>query len=115
MNRAPALSVLEAARGQVSTADASEYEEARAVYNGLIDRRSLAILRAVGAGTDEVIEVGVLLAGPTDFAEFNDLGALVPRGPSRTLRHRARRRASRPAHLDPDDGVRRGRRVVPCS
>ncbi|TGN65747.1 FAD-binding oxidoreductase [Nocardioides eburneiflavus] len=47
MNGTPALSILEAARGQVITADTPEYDEARAVYNGMIDRRPLAIVRAV--------------------------------------------------------------------
>jgi len=47
MNGTPALSILEAARGQVITADTPEYDEARAVYNGMIDRRPLAIVLAV--------------------------------------------------------------------
>jgi FAD/FMN-containing dehydrogenase len=43
----PALELLELARGEVVTAASPDYDEARQVYNAMIDRRPLAILRAV--------------------------------------------------------------------
>jgi len=43
----PALTILEAARGDVVTSQSPDYDEARAVYNAMIDRRPLAIVRAV--------------------------------------------------------------------
>ena len=47
MNGTPALSILEAARGPVITPQSPGYEHARSVYNAMIDRRPLAIVRAV--------------------------------------------------------------------
>lgn len=47
MSGTPALTILEAARGEVVTAQSPRYDEARAVYNAMIDRRPLAIVRAV--------------------------------------------------------------------
>ncbi len=47
MGGTPALTMLEATRGEVITAQSPEYDEARAVYNGMIDRHPLAIVRAV--------------------------------------------------------------------
>ncbi len=47
MNGTPALSILEAARGPVLTAHSPEYDEARSVYNAMIDRHPLAVVRAV--------------------------------------------------------------------
>jgi FAD/FMN-containing dehydrogenase len=46
MNGTPALTILDAARGEVITSQSSGYDEARSVYNAMIDRRPLAILRA---------------------------------------------------------------------
>jgi len=47
MNGTPALTILEAARGDVITSQSPYYDQARAVYNGMIDRRPLAVVRAV--------------------------------------------------------------------
>jgi FAD/FMN-containing dehydrogenase len=47
MNGTPALSMLEATRGPVITSQSPEYDEARSVYNAMIDRRPLAIVQAV--------------------------------------------------------------------
>jgi FAD/FMN-containing dehydrogenase len=47
MSGIPALTILEAARGEVINSQSSEYDQARAVYNAMIDRRPLAIVRAV--------------------------------------------------------------------
>ncbi len=52
-----------------------------------------AILQAGGAGLEDVTEVGVLLTRPADFAD--------------PVRRPARRRAARPARLDPDDSLHR--------
>ncbi|GAA1069359.1 FAD-binding oxidoreductase [Mycobacterium cookii] len=46
MNGTPALSMLEGARGHVVTAHSTDYDTARAVYNAMIDRHPLAIVRA---------------------------------------------------------------------
>lgn len=47
MNGTPALSILEAARGSVVTAHSPEYDAARSVYNAMIDRHPVAVVRAV--------------------------------------------------------------------
>ena len=47
MNGTPALTILDAVRGDVITSQSPEYDKARAVYNGMIDRRPLAIVQAV--------------------------------------------------------------------
>ncbi len=47
MNGTPALSILEATRGPVTTSESAGYDQARSVYNGMIDRRPLAIVHAV--------------------------------------------------------------------
>ena len=47
MNGIPALSILEAARGAVITSQSPEYDQARSVYNAMIDRRPLAVVQAV--------------------------------------------------------------------
>ncbi len=47
MNGTPALSILEATRGPVITSQSPDYDQARSVYNGMIDRRPLAIVQAV--------------------------------------------------------------------
>ena len=47
MNGTPALTMLDAVRGDVITSQSPGYDEARAVYNGMIDRRPLAVVRAV--------------------------------------------------------------------
>ena len=46
MNGTPALTILDAARGDVVTSQSPEYDEARSVYNAMIDRKPLAIVRA---------------------------------------------------------------------
>ncbi len=46
MNGTPALTILDAVRGDVITSQSSGYDAARAVYNAMIDRRPLAIVRA---------------------------------------------------------------------
>ncbi|MDP2773857.1 MAG: FAD-binding oxidoreductase [Nocardioides sp.] len=47
MNGTPALSILKATRGRVITSQSPEYDQARSVYNAMIDRRPLAIVHAV--------------------------------------------------------------------
>ncbi len=47
MDGTPALSILEAARGSVVTSHSPEYDQARSVYNAMIDRHPLAVVRAV--------------------------------------------------------------------
>ena len=42
MGGTPALTILEAARGEVVTAQSPDYDEARAVYNAMIDRRPVS-------------------------------------------------------------------------
>ncbi|MBA2696240.1 MAG: FAD-dependent oxidoreductase, partial [Actinobacteria bacterium] len=56
MNGTPALTILDAARGEVITSQSAEYDEARSVYNAMIDRRPLAIVRAVDV-TDVCVAV----------------------------------------------------------
>jgi FAD/FMN-containing dehydrogenase len=46
MGGTPALTTLESVRGEVVTSQSPAYDQARAVYNGMIDRRPLAIVRA---------------------------------------------------------------------
>ena len=43
----PALTILDAVRGDVVTSQSPDYDQARAVYNAMIDRRPLAVVRAV--------------------------------------------------------------------
>lgn len=47
MNGTPALTILDAVRGDVVTPQSPDYDEARSVYNAMIDRRPLALVRAV--------------------------------------------------------------------
>ncbi|MFE5475525.1 FAD-binding oxidoreductase [Nocardia sp. NPDC055165] len=47
MNGTPVSTILEAIRGEVITADSPGYDQARSVYNAMIDRRPLAVVRAV--------------------------------------------------------------------
>lgn len=65
------------------------------------------ILRAAGAGLDDVVEVGVLLADPADFAGFNEEWARwFPSDPPAVRRQAGRGRARAP-RVDPHDGVHR--------
>ncbi len=57
-------------RGQIVTKDEGDYETARKVYNGMIDRRPLAVVRAAGVAD---------VMATVDFARENDL-ALSIRG-----------------------------------
>ena len=66
-----------------------------------------AILEAAGAGLGDVVEVGVLLSAPSDFAGLNEEYAVVPARPSDTLRRQARRRPSGNTRFDPDDCLHR--------
>ena len=47
MGGTPVLQMLDRVRGEVVTAQSPAYDEARAVYNAMFDRRPLAIVRAV--------------------------------------------------------------------
>jgi FAD/FMN-containing dehydrogenase len=47
MGGSPVLELLDQARGEVLTADSPGYDDARQVYNAMIDRRPLAIVRPV--------------------------------------------------------------------
>lgn len=67
MNGTPALSMLEAVRGQVVTAHSPEYDDARSVYNGMIDRRPLAVVRAVDV-TDVRVTVAAARESGLDLA-----------------------------------------------
>src|SRR5436189_6011110 len=60
----------EQAHGQVVTADDAGYDEARAVYNAMIDRRPRAVVRCMG--TDDIVAA-------VNFARENGL-ALAVRG-----------------------------------
>ena len=67
-----------------------------------------AVLQAAGATLADVVEIGVLLANPTDFAGMNEAYAdLVPGRAADPLRREARRRAPRCPRVDPHDGVPR--------
>jgi FAD/FMN-containing dehydrogenase len=61
----------ERARGQVITADDTEYDEARKVYNAMIDKRPSAIIKAV--------DVGDVMAG-VDYARENGLDLAIRGG-----------------------------------
>ncbi|HXP03873.1 MAG TPA: FAD-dependent oxidoreductase, partial [Stellaceae bacterium] len=68
----PTVDVLrERARGQVITVSDAEYEAARKVFNGMIDRRPSVIVRAV--------DVGDVMAG-IDYARENGLDLSVRGG-----------------------------------
>lgn len=63
----PALDMLARARGEVLTEGTPGYDDARAVHNGMVDRRPLAVLRAVDvadvrAAVDAAREGGLELA-----------------------------------------------------
>ena len=80
----------ERARGPVITADEADYDEARKVYNAMIDRRPLAVVRCANAGD---------VMATVDFARENGVGIAVRGG----------------SHSVPGFGVvrrRRGRRPV---
>ena len=67
MNGTPALTILEAVRGNVVTSQSPEYDKARAVYNGMIDRRPLAIVQAVDVA-DVCITVNAARESGLDLA-----------------------------------------------
>jgi FAD/FMN-containing dehydrogenase len=67
MNGTPALSILEATRGSVITSQSPDYDEARSVHNGMIDRRPLAIVRAVDVA-DVLIAVQAARESGLDLA-----------------------------------------------
>jgi FAD/FMN-containing dehydrogenase len=89
------------ARGQVVAKDDADYEAARKVYNGMIDRRPLAIVRATGVAD---------VMATVDFARENDLPLSI-RGGSHSV----------PGFGTNDDGVvvdlvrMRGIRVDPVA
>ena len=99
----------ERARGAVITADDPDYDDARKVYNGMIDRRPRAVVRCADAG--DVMACGRLRARER----------ARPVGPRRRpqragLRHERRRRRDRPLADErrprrpaDADGARRGR------
>ncbi len=67
MSGTPALTILEAVRGDVVTSQSPEYDQARSVYNAMIDRRPLAVVRAadvtdVRTAVDAARESGLPLA-----------------------------------------------------
>ena len=61
----------ERARGPVITADEAGYDEARKVYNAMIDRRPLAVVRCANAGD---------VMATVDFARENGVGIAVRGG-----------------------------------
>ena len=71
MGGSPVESLREGVRGHVVTADDADYDEARKVYNGMIDRRPRVVVRCVDAG-DVMATVG--------FARENGLDLSVRGG-----------------------------------
>ena len=110
---APTIDMLrEQVRGPVITPGDDGYDEARAVYNAMIDRRPAVVVRAANAGD--------VIAG-VNFARENGLEVAVRGGRSQRarLRHVRRRGRDRPVEharragrSRSDDGARRGRRDV---
>ncbi|GEM32533.1 oxidoreductase [Nocardia neocaledoniensis NBRC 108232] len=92
MNGTPALTMLEAVRGEVITARSPGYDQARAVYNGMIDRTPLAVVgavdvadvrTAVGAARESGLDLAVRAGahsvpgfGTVDDGIVLDLGAM---------------------------------------
>jgi FAD/FMN-containing dehydrogenase len=71
MGRMTIEQLRERARGPVITADEAGYDEARKVYNAMIDRRPLAVVRCVNAGD---------VMATVDFARENGVGIAVRGG-----------------------------------
>jgi FAD/FMN-containing dehydrogenase len=67
MGGTPVLELLDRARGEVLTAESPGYDDARRVYNGMIDRRPLAIVRAVDV-TDVQLAVEAAREAALDLA-----------------------------------------------
>jgi FAD/FMN-containing dehydrogenase len=67
MGGTPVLKMLDRVRGDVVTAESPAYDEARAVYNAMFDRRPLAIVRAVDVA-DARAAVRVAAEGGLDLA-----------------------------------------------
>ncbi|WP_280298690.1 FAD-binding oxidoreductase [Nocardia neocaledoniensis] len=92
MNGTPALTMLEAVRGEVITARSPGYDQARSVYNGMIDRTPLAVVgavdvadvrTAVGAARESGLDLAVRAGahsvpgfGTVDDGIVLDLGAM---------------------------------------
>src|SRR6478736_6392481 len=95
----------EQARGRVITADAEDYDEARAVHNGMFDKRPLAVLRAeqvadVILGVNVARESGLDLsvrAGGHSAPGFgtNEGGLVIDMSPMRTVRVDPRNQTAR--------------------
>src|SRR6266700_8263139 len=89
-------SLRESVRGQLLTADDEGYDEARAVHNGMFDKRPLAVLRAeqvadVIAGVNFARDNGLDLSirdGGHSAPGFgtNDDGLVIDMSPMRTVR-----------------------------
>ena len=74
-----------------------------------------AILQAAGASLDDVIEVGVLLTHPADFAGLTRNTRGGSRPATDPLRRQARRRTARTARLDPDDRLHHLSCAIRCA
>lgn len=95
----------EQVRGQVVTADDADYDAARAVWNGMFDRRPLAVLRAeqvanvvagVNFARDNSLELSVRGGGHSapGFGT-NDGGLVIDLSPMRHVHVDAKRRTAR--------------------
>jgi FAD/FMN-containing dehydrogenase len=67
MGGTPVLEMLEQTRGEVLTTDSAGYDEARQVYNGMFDRRPLAVVRAADVA-DVIATVAAAREGGLDLA-----------------------------------------------
>ena len=76
--------IQDAARGQVITKDDPDYEAARKVYNGMIDRRPRVVVRPVNAG-DVMTSVGFARENRLDLSVRGGSQAPMPGAPCATL------------------------------
>jgi FAD/FMN-containing dehydrogenase len=96
MGGTPVLELLDRARGEVLTAESPGYDDARRVYNGMIDRRPLAIVRAVDvtdvrlaveAAREATLDLAVRAGGHSvpGFGTVDD-GIVLDLGPMKGIR-----------------------------